>query len=70
MKSWLQEEHELPDYKLGTIVERLGVDINNAHRAMNDVVSTTEVLRVYLNTLRGSATGNNKSNREGFYFPI
>lgn len=69
-KSWLQEEKELMNYKLGTVVERLGVDINNAHRAMNDVVSTTEVLRVYLNNIRSGANSNNRSQREGFYFPI
>lgn len=69
-KSWFQEEGELLDYKLSTISEKLGVDINNAHRAMNDVTSTTEVLRRYLTNLRSSYTANHKGQREGFKFPI
>lgn len=69
-KPWFQEEGELYDYKLATVSEKLGVDINNAHRAMNDVVSTTEVLRRYLINLRSSYSANHQGQRDGFYFPI
>jgi len=69
-KSWFQDEKELYDYKLATLTEKLGVDLNNAHRAMNDVVSTTEVFRRFLTNLRTSFTANYKGNREGFTFPI
>lgn len=69
-KSWFQNDNELLDYKLATVSEKLGVDLNNAHRAMNDVISTTEVLRRYLINLRSSYSANHKGQREGFYFPI
>lgn len=69
-KGWFQEEGEMLNYKLGTIVDKLGVDINNAHRAMNDVASTTEVLRRYLINLRSSFQVNQRGGREGFYFPL
>lgn len=69
-KPWFQDDKELTDYKLSTVAEKLGVDLNNAHRAMNDVVSTVEVLRRYLINLRSSYTTNHKGQRQGFYFPI
>lgn len=69
-KLWFQGEGEMTNYKLGTLVDKLGIDINNAHRAMNDVVSTAEVLRVGITTLRNGFTQNYQGGREGFYFPI
>lgn len=69
-KSWFQGEGEMTDYKLSTLVEKLGVDINNAHRAMNDVISTTEVLRTCLNSLRAGYNQTHQGGREGFKFPI
>ena len=69
-KSWLQSFKDMPSYKLSNVVERLGVDINNAHRAMNDVVSTVDVFRVYLNAIRQSDGQQIINSREGFYFPI
>lgn len=69
-KTWFQGDGELMDYKLATLVEKLGVDINNAHRAMNDVVSTAEVLRVYINNLRAGYVQNHQGGRAGFTFQI
>lgn len=69
-KSWFQDEGEMMNYKLATLVEKLGVDINNAHRAMSDVVSTTEVVRTYLNSLRSGFSQNHQGQRNGFTFPI
>lgn len=69
-KSWFQGDKELLDYKLGTVMEKLGIDLNNAHRAMNDVVSTTEGFRKVLSNLRSSYINNYTGGREGFYFPI
>jgi len=33
----------LKNYKLGTIVEKLGVVLDNAHRAINDATATAKV---------------------------
>ncbi|MDY2696395.1 MAG: 3'-5' exonuclease, partial [Eubacteriales bacterium] len=32
----------LPNYKLGTVVDHLGVNLNNAHRALHDATATAE----------------------------
>lgn len=69
-KSWFQDEKELANYKLATVVEKLGIDINNAHRAMNDVISTTEVLRVWLNSMRNGVNSNAIKKEREFKFPI
>lgn len=68
-KAWLQNE-EMINFKLGTITEKLGIDLNNAHRAMNDVVSTRDVFVTYANSLRSSFQQTHKGLRDGFYFPI
>jgi len=40
----------LKSYKLIKVAEYLGVELNNAHRALNDVIATTEVfLKLYEN---------------------
>lgn len=69
-KSWLQDERELPNYKLSTVVEKLGIDINNAHRAMNDVISTTEVLRVWLTAMRNGLNSDGLKRERKYKFPI
>ena len=33
----------LKNYKLGTIVEKLGVSLENAHRAVHDATATAKV---------------------------
>lgn len=70
LKSWFQGEQELTDYKLSTLISKLGLDINNAHRAMNDVIPTVEALKIILNTLRNGYNQDFKGKREGFIFPI
>lgn len=39
----------LKNYKLGTIVERLGVKLDNAHRAINDATATAKVFIKLMN---------------------
>ncbi len=39
----------LKNYKLGTIVERLGVQLDNAHRAINDATATAKVFIKLMN---------------------
>lgn len=69
-KMWFQGEGELTDYKLATLVDKLGIDLNNAHRAMNDVVSTAQVVQNITNNLRSGYFKNYQNRgREGFYFP-
>lgn len=69
-KAWFQAEAEMDNFKLATLVDKLGVDLNNAHRAMNDTLSTLEVFRRCIVNLRSSYKENHKGQREGFQFPI
>ena len=76
-KMWFGGDIELPNYKLGTIVEKAGIEIYEAHRAMNDVVATGEFLRACIRSMKGGydfVQENNsritKSKRENFLFPI
>ncbi len=47
LEDTLQMAHEklpgLKNYKLGTIVERLNITLENAHRALNDAIATAKV---------------------------
>ncbi|ATW24579.1 exonuclease domain-containing protein [Candidatus Formimonas warabiya] len=42
---------ELHNHKLGTVVEHLGISINNAHRALNDAKATGQIMIHCLRTL-------------------
>lgn len=68
-KAWLQNEG-MENFKLSTVTEKLGIDLNNAHRAMNDVVSTKDFFMTYIRALRSSFSQTHKGQRDGFYFPI
>ena len=59
---------------LGICCENAGIKLQNAHRAMPDVVATTDLFRVYVRTLRGNELSasnqesNNKKSRNKFQF--
>ena len=74
-KMWFGGDQELPNFQLGTLVEKAGVELSDAHRAMNDVIATTDLLRTVIRNLRsgyGLGEGSNsfRAKREGFQFPI
>lgn len=74
-KMWFGGDGELPNYQLGTIVEKAGVELSDAHRAMNDTIATADFLRATIRNLRsgyGLGEGSNsfRAKREGFQFPI
>lgn len=74
-KMWFGGDEELVNYQLGTIVEKAGVELSDAHRAMNDTVATADFLRAVIRNLRsgyGLGVGSNsfRAKREGFQFPI
>lgn len=51
----LGHKEDLKNWKLSTICEYLGIELNDAHRAMNDVYSTAELFRFYTQRLRNSS---------------
>lgn len=69
-KAWMQSENPLNSYALGAISSELHIDLNDAHRAMNDIITTAEALRINLGRLRSGQGGgsDNVSIREGFKF--
>jgi DNA polymerase-3 subunit alpha (Gram-positive type) len=64
---------DAPSLKLGKVCEEAGIKLNDAHKAMNDVLATTELFRYFTNRLRsaGSASKVNiesKKSRLKFQF--
>jgi DNA polymerase III epsilon subunit-like protein len=54
-------KHNLTDMSF-----REGVELTDAHEAMNDVIATTEVLKKYIRTLRNSEDSGEKQEVEKF----
>ena len=61
------KDNELADFKLGTCAAYIGIQNRAAHDAMGDVEVTAELLRYFIECLRGE--GNfSKQSREKFSF--
>lgn len=64
---------ELPNYKLGTCCDKLGITLIDSHRALADTKANTELLVQFLKSLRGDnnnnelETGIPKRFRQSFY---
>lgn len=48
------KDGEILNHKLGTACEKAGVDLIDAHRAMNDVEANTNLVKYFLSSLRQS----------------
>lgn len=64
---------DISSLKLGVCCEEVGVDLSDAHNAMNDVIATTGLFKTYINKLRdsGSVSDNQenvKKSRNKFQF--
>jgi DNA polymerase III alpha subunit (gram-positive type) len=60
-------------HKLGVMCDRLGIQITDAHRAMNDVIPTAEAFRYFIKKIRGDVNitisgGDSKKFRDNFKF--
>lgn len=66
------EDALMPDFKLSTCAQKAGAVMNQAHRAMGDVIATKELFLLMLNKLRSEGKGVSQvskvSVREGFSF--
>lgn len=72
-KMWFGGLKELPNFQLSTVVEKAGIEITDAHRAMNDVIATTELFRAVMRNLRSNdedLTDQPRNKRKDFRFPI
>ena len=59
--------------KLGKCCEEVDIKLNDAHKAMNDVIATTQLFKVYINKLRnsnssGAVSEQNVKSRIKFQF--
>jgi len=63
-----------PSYTLGNCCSKMGVELVNAHNAINDVIGTKELLISYVNRLRNINTGEGVQEkirvRDKFHFKI
>lgn len=50
--------------KLGKVAEKAGVKLKDAHKAMNDVVATAQVLKFFINRLRNTEVKANSNEPE------
>lgn len=57
---WGNDE-TMTSYKLGLICAKLGIEIVDAHKAINDVEGTANVLAIIVSRLRSGEIGNNQS---------
>ena len=48
---------ESTNYKLGTLCEMNGVELTNAHRAINDTRATKELVKTFIRSLRSEGKG-------------
>jgi len=67
-----QDDETMNDFKLGTVIEKSGLELPDAHRAMNDVVANKDLLVAFVNDLRVDNSGMGLSRklrvREHFQF--
>lgn len=52
--------HKDEDFKLGSCCDRAGIDLVDGHRAMNDVVATTDLLRYIISRTRATGVSDEK----------
>lgn len=62
---WRSRERwtELTNYKLGTCCSAAGIELVNAHRALNDTRATKELVKYFLRNVRNDSTGEIKEKR-------
>lgn len=54
---------ESTNYKLGTLCELNGVELTNAHRAINDTRATKELVKTFIRSLRSEGKGEKEETK-------
>jgi len=66
------QDGDILNHQLGTACEKAGIELIDAHRAINDVEANTELLRYFLKSMRSNAVNvqskTESSFRESFMF--
>lgn len=55
------ERNESPSYKLGVVCENQGIILKDAHRAVTDTRATKQLIKTYIQKLRGNAATTQES---------
>lgn len=59
---WSRIRHtDIPNFKLGTVVELNNIQITNAHSALGDVYANRDLAKEYIKSLRGLNSGETQS---------
>jgi DNA polymerase III alpha subunit (gram-positive type) len=57
-------DESMPNYKLGTVVEKFGLSQTEAHRSMSDIVPTKDILIQCIKKLRSSGQSMEEVNKQ------
>jgi len=60
---WHKNEGEVANYKLETLTQQCGIDLVGAHRAINDVIATKDLLLHFKKCIRSSDSEDQGENR-------
>jgi DNA polymerase III epsilon subunit-like protein len=58
-KAAFGNDPDIPNFKLGTCMEKAGLDLNDAHVALNDTIAMKDMIVKFINAIRSG--GNNES---------
>lgn len=59
------DDEDMTNYKLQSCITKAGIELNDAHRAINDTLATVDMFKFFINKLRatGDATGQESKTR-------
>jgi DNA polymerase III alpha subunit (gram-positive type) len=60
---WNKNEEEITNFKLITVCQKVGIDLVGAHRAINDVISTKDLLLHFKKCIRAEQSDNKTETR-------
>ena len=66
-----QDDETMMDFKLGTVINKAGLELADAHRAMNDVLANKDLFVSIVNDLRvdnSGVVGINRKTRNRAHF--
>lgn len=50
---------DIPNFKLGTCIEKAGIELSDAHRAINDTIAMKDMILLFGNKLRSKGSAGN-----------
>ena len=72
-KQRFAEDKTVTSHKLGLMCNKLDIELVNAHEASADVRATSEIFKIYMESIRNSSSisiDNKEKTRNGFHFKM